>query len=234
MDARALRDDIIDALLTDLDDATMRAQDRSIEAFRMAVAANCVFCAVSGCRWRFAGIPSAGPRYRKNFAKLHEANERLSESERRLKDFAAAGAHQFREADEERRFTRIEAAGRNAWIKDKSIFLRKRRWKVAAKFGHTRGVDWEEQLRALDSHKWFGNFRYSVRFQDGFKVSWLVHAEPLFNAEGTFAGYRGTSREITAEAKRRLRRGKSSRCSLWASARVRARSERSEPACRDH
>ena len=64
MDARALSDDIIDALLTDLDDATMRAQDRSIEAFRMAVAANCVFCAVSGCRWRFAGIPSAGPLVR--------------------------------------------------------------------------------------------------------------------------------------------------------------------------
>ena len=89
----------------------------------------CLWLPVALCwysvRW------SAGPRYRKNFAKLHGANERLSESERRLKDFAAAGVHQFREADEERRFTRIEAAGRNAWIKDKSILLRKRRWKVS-------------------------------------------------------------------------------------------------------
>lgn len=201
---QALADDTIDALLAELDGATRQAQERSIDNFRLAVAANWVFviCLVAG-----GAILVFRPLVRRigeNIKRLTDTNEKLLTSQRRLKDFAATGAHQFWETDKEHRFTWVETVGRNGRIKDKSVFLGRPRWEVAGQFGDIQGVDWDAHRRVLDSHKWFENFRYSIRFDDGSRMWWSVHGRPLFDKDGSFLGYRGTSREITAEVNSEL------------------------------
>ena len=92
---QALADDTIDALLAELDGATRQAQERSIDNFRLAVAANWVFviCLVAG-----GAILVFRPLVRRigeNIKRLTDTNEKLLTSQRRLKDFAATGRISF-------------------------------------------------------------------------------------------------------------------------------------------
>lgn len=199
VDPQAIGDNTIDALLAELDAATRHAQERSIENFRLAVAANWIFVIFLVSGGAMLVFRPLVRRIEKNIERLTETNEQLSNSERRLKDFAATGAHLFWETDRNHRFTWVEAAGRDGRIKDKSIFLGRPRWEAAGHLGDTQEVDWDAHRRALDSHKWFENFCYSIRCSDGSEKWWSVHGRPLFDKDGEFLGYRGTSREITSQ-----------------------------------
>ncbi len=198
-DAALLSDNTIEALLNELDAATMRAQKRAIDSFRWAVIANWAFLILFVLGGALLIFRPLVRRVEQSIRDLTSANEKLRESERRLKDFAGTGAHLFWETGPDHAFTWVEDAGRYNRVKDKSLFVGRTRWDVASASGSTDGIDWEAHKKVLNSHKRFENFEYSVVLRDGVKVWWSVHGRPLFDAAGRFTGYRGTSREVTAE-----------------------------------
>ncbi len=57
----------------------------------------------------------------------------------------------------------------------------------------------ERHLAVLEARREFRDFRYRARLADG-SIRWFeTSGRPLFGEDGTFQGYRGTAREITAE-----------------------------------
>ncbi len=157
-------------LLAELEDATRRAQVRSIAIVQLAVWENWIFAIGLVAGGAVLIIRAMMRRIERNIARLTETNKQLLNSERRLKDFVDTGVHQFWETDRDHRFTWVEAAGRRGGIEDKSIFLGKPRREVAGQFGDTQGVDWSAHRQVLDSHKCFETFGYSIRFLDGSKM----------------------------------------------------------------
>lgn len=58
---------------------------------------------------------------------------------------------------------------------------------------------WRAHIEDLKAHREFHDFRFPFLTRDG-KRMWLsASGKPLFSAQGTFQGYRGISRDVTAE-----------------------------------
>jgi len=127
-----------------------------------------------------------------------EANEALSASESRFRDFAAASSDWFWEMGPDLRFT---------WFSE-DTFARCG-MSPARMIGRTRlelrrGADgddaaWQRHLADLNAHRRFRDFRYLAARDDGEPVYWSVSGIPLFDDAGRFRGYRGTGCNVTAE-----------------------------------
>ncbi|MFT4243748.1 MAG: EAL domain-containing protein [Acidovorax sp.] len=58
-------------------------------------------------------------------------------------------------------------------------------------------AQWREHRRQLEAHEVFQDFEIQQRTSDGGFIWVSISGEPLFDAEGRFAGYRGVARNIT-------------------------------------
>ena len=98
------------------------------------------------------------------------------------------------ELDEHLRFTRIEAHNRTpaeqARLDD---VLGKRRWET----GFEAEDGWDAHRAALEARKPFRDLIVSRTLEDGSRLYASVSGEPVFDAKGRFAGYRGIGRNIT-------------------------------------
>lgn len=57
---------------------------------------------------------------------------------------------------------------------------------------------WKRYQVLLDSHQTFHDFEFPVRATHGGLVWQSISGEPMFDAQGEFAGYRGIGRDVTA------------------------------------
>ncbi|WP_119422344.1 PAS-domain containing protein [Desertibaculum subflavum] len=125
-----------------------------------------------------------------------EAERQLRESEERFRDFAETASDWFWEQDQDLRFT--YASGGHQMITGLGLdYLR----------GRTRdelfGIDMAPGERArhaddLANRRPFVDLRYVHRMADGSRRHVSVSGKPVFDAVGSFRGYRGTGRDITA------------------------------------
>jgi len=132
-----------------------------------------------------------------------EARERLEESERRFRDFAAAASDWFWETDEEDRIVFVSARMEEVLGLPRQRFLGRRRDDIPE---ITASPDWPGYLELRAARAPFRGFRYTIRDGNGRERTVETFGVPRFDAEGRFRGYRGVARDITTlvEAERRV------------------------------
>src|SRR5690242_15194379 len=121
----------------------------------------------------------------------------LQETQDRFREFAGAAADWLWEIDTEYRFTMDTGhVPRGGLTGSELIGLR--RWEMP-------GVDpadpiWDRYRAMLDARETFRNFDISYTGTNGRRFYASISGHPLYDRNGTFAGYRGTARDITAES----------------------------------
>lgn len=123
-----------------------------------------------------------------------QAQQDLQESEARFRSLSALSSDWYWEQDHEFRFTRFQNNARTpAWRAERlESVIGKRRWELP-KVHPVRG-DWTQHQALLMAHQPFLDFEYN---DDDTGRCVVVSGEPVFAADGAFAGYRGTARDVT-------------------------------------
>ena len=122
------------------------------------------------------------------------AELRLSESRAQFRDFAEAASDYFWEVDADLRYrSPVTLDGSGAWG----------HWFVPGRTPYELlGVDldidtaWASHLDDIRNRRPYRDLHVTTR-KNGKARHWSVSAKPVFLADGTFDGYRGTSRDIT-------------------------------------
>ena len=128
-----------------------------------------------------------------------EAQAKLHASELRFRSLTALSSDWYWEQDENFRFLRVDG-----YVFDKDVpgsdFIGLTRWETGA--GGLTQAQWDEHRKTLETHQIFRNFELQRRLQDG-SILWAsVSGTPIFASDGTFLGYRGIGRDVTAQKER--------------------------------
>lgn len=117
---------------------------------------------------------------------------------RDLEDFAGIASDWFWETDARHRFTYFSSRMEEVTGMRSAHILGRRRDQInAIGFG---AVSREAHLDDLANQRPFRNFEYKLKRDIAEGYLWLrVSGDPVFEADGTFRGYRGTGHDITAE-----------------------------------
>ncbi|WIV99854.1 PAS domain S-box protein [Kinneretia aquatilis] len=99
------------------------------------------------------------------------------------------------EQDRELRLSYISRPAEKASQVPSQALLGMKRWESPAL---VPGVDWAAHQAMLERHEAFRDFEYAHYAGDGSVRYVSVSGTPFFDANGEFAGYRGTGRNITA------------------------------------
>ena len=124
-----------------------------------------------------------------------KANEALKSSERRFKDIVEISSDWIWECDENLRFTYLSQRFTQVTGMPKERVLGRTRHE----FGKDAVADWDSHLADLEARRSFRAFSYAVKDESGDTRHWVISGRPVFDAEGTFTGYRGTGSDRTTE-----------------------------------
>jgi diguanylate cyclase (GGDEF)-like protein/PAS domain S-box-containing protein len=129
--------------------------------------------------------------------RVHERTAELAASEARFRSFTSLGSDWYWEQDEHFRFTSI--AGNTELYPGHTIreHLGKTRWELPDYDEPPDG--WEGHRKLLESHQPFHDLVFRLRLGNGGGAYAAVSGEPVFAADGRFAGYRGIGRDITEQ-----------------------------------
>ncbi|TAF83895.1 MAG: EAL domain-containing protein [Curvibacter sp.] len=120
----------------------------------------------------------------------------LQESEERFRSLSSLSSDWYWEQDADFRFVRIDGNGINADRLAPQMALGRTRWDSGA-----RGVSpaqWKAHQEVLFAHQTFQEFEMQRVLLDGSFMWVSISGAPIFDAQGTFCGYRGTGRDISA------------------------------------
>ncbi len=116
-------------------------------------------------------------------------------SQDRLTSVAALGSDMVWEQDADLRFTYISSIREAHTLARPASLIGQRRWELPGPGGN----DWAAHILTLERREPFQNFEYNVFTPRGMRRM-CASGVPLFDAEGNFEGYRGTSSDITERA----------------------------------
>lgn len=134
------------------------------------------------------------------------ATEWLEENEKRFRDFAESASDAFWETNADHRYTFFANPGHDFGNFQTSESI----------IGTVRGqyfdnpafnsADWAKHIDDLNNHRVVRDFEFSGQYPDGKVFHRLSSAIPLFDGNGLFTGYRGTTTDITdrVETERKL------------------------------
>ena len=130
-----------------------------------------------------------------NTARL--ANDaKLRASEERFRELTRLSSDWYWEQDDQLRFTFFSGPLKEKTGNDEVVHLGKTRWDVPA-LNHTEET-WAVHKAVLARHEPFHEFEI-CRLGVGAKPTWsAVSGTPIFADDGTFTGYRGVGKDITA------------------------------------
>jgi diguanylate cyclase (GGDEF)-like protein/PAS domain S-box-containing protein len=124
-----------------------------------------------------------------------EQERQLRESEAQLADYVDTASDWVWETDAEHRITSLAGWPANALLPPDRLIGR-RRWDIAGG-DPARDVLWREHLDDLEARRRFRGFTYAYSSVDDGEIWSEVSGNPVFDAAGTFLGYRGTARDVT-------------------------------------
>ncbi|MHC4042815.1 ATP-binding protein [Bradyrhizobium sp. 23AC] len=133
------------------------------------------------------------------------AEEDARASEERFRDYAETASDWFWETGPDHRFTYIsDRAG--VFGMDNKALIGKRRTD-AASGSDAEPEKWRAHMAMLDRHEPFRKFVYRGRDITGRMHHFSVNGQPIFAADGSFMGYRGSATDLTEqhETEERLR-----------------------------
>ncbi|MGE5490965.1 MAG: PAS domain-containing protein, partial [Actinomycetota bacterium] len=114
-------------------------------------------------------------------------------SEDRFRSLLNLSTDWYWEQDSEFRYTYYQA-NRPGTSYDDLFLIGKRRWELETTL---TPVEWEAHRAALEAHETFRDLEFGIVLPDGETRYFAVHGEPVFGPKGEFAGYHGTSTDIT-------------------------------------
>src|SRR5882672_6674272 len=123
------------------------------------------------------------------------ADQALRDSEGRFRCLVELASDWYWEADTELRLVRLEGHATGARRDKSDPRLGLRLWEQDGVV--TQAEDFARLRTALEQHESFRDLSYALRDHKGQFRYLSVSAEPMFGSDGVFAGYRGTSREVT-------------------------------------
>ncbi len=168
---------------------------RSVLLLALGVLATAAATTVAGLlfRWRARVALEAGWRTRD----LQLALRKLEASQQRFEDFLAAASDWYWETDAQYRFTFRSAGAPEAGGQGEH---------VQALIGLDRLTEDDPEMEIaprramLDRHRAFARLRCILTTEEG-QQSISFTGRPVFGPDGTFLGYRGSARDVTAAAK---------------------------------
>jgi diguanylate cyclase (GGDEF)-like protein len=122
----------------------------------------------------------------KKLVELDEEKQRLTESETRFRDFAEASADWFWESDDQ-----LKIHGLIGGPKGLDFYY----LTDLAEACHSHSSN--EMLKTVQTHQRFADFVVHFTDETGKLVYLRVSGKPIFNASGTFTGYRGVGRDVS-------------------------------------
>ncbi len=145
---------------------------------------------------------------------LHEMRARFDQaahSEARFRDLVEASSDRYWEMDRDLRYV----WARESTEKQRAPFVQeligKTRWEVY-EGDPDHDERWRQHRDDLNNRRPFRDLRHPLTGRDGVTRHWSVSGKPVYAADGSFAGYRGTATDITLqvelqeEAEQALRR----------------------------
>jgi diguanylate cyclase (GGDEF)-like protein/PAS domain S-box-containing protein len=118
----------------------------------------------------------------------------LRESEARFRSLTNLTSDWYWEQDADIRFTRMESRDANSdAVRD--FFLRRTPWETGLRVELARG--WDAFRDMMTARRPFRDIVFHRTLEDSSPYYVSVSGEPIFDAYGTFTGYRGVAREIT-------------------------------------
>ncbi len=123
----------------------------------------------------------------------------LRESETRFRALTEMSSDFYWESDPEHRLTVRGSADRrrsSVSVFQQGAQIGKRRWEVPYLSPDEAG--WQAHRATLDAHRPFRDFELSRVGTDGTERFISISGDPVFDASGKFAGYRGVGSDITA------------------------------------
>jgi PAS domain S-box-containing protein len=126
----------------------------------------------------------------------------LRESEERFRDFADTASDWYWETDAEDRLSYVSDSVSMLRGGSRQYAIGRTRWEMAADV-KTEPEKWSAFKAQMQRHEPFRDFKYQIRVASGEVHHVAVSGKPKFAADGTFLGYRGSSRVITDQVKQR-------------------------------
>jgi PAS domain S-box-containing protein len=122
----------------------------------------------------------------------------LRESEQRFRDYAEIASDWLWESDSEHRFTQFSRSSTTwGYVRE---FVGMRRSDLAAD-REEEPEKWRAHIATMDAHQPFRGFRYRAARPDGSSIYVSVSGKPVFDADGSFLGYRGVATDVSAEVR---------------------------------
>jgi len=128
---------------------------------------------------------------------LKRTEQALRESEARFRSLTELSSDFYWETDASHRITKFVHGAKIRAVVPVSELLGRRRWEMPSVHPDEEG--WCAHRQVLEARLPFHDFEYSVAEADGNVRHFALGGEPVFDASGTFAGYRGVGREITEQ-----------------------------------
>ena len=129
------------------------------------------------------------------------AEDALSESEERFRDFAESASDWFWQTDERQRFVSAPEEVIPGITSTHGSGMRLTRFDLRS--DNDKDDDkWRRHRADLDAHRPFRNFVYYQTSADGQTVHLRINGKPIFDSKSRFLGYRGTGADITSLVQR--------------------------------
>ena len=126
-----------------------------------------------------------------------QMTEQLRLDEERSRDFSKSTSDWFWETDAQHRFRFFSDNFEKVYGLPTALLIGKNRKELLDRDALNSPEIIEAHLAQLDAHLPFKNFEYQIRTKDGALVWIAVSGIPHVDAEGCFAGYRGTGTLVT-------------------------------------
>ena len=129
--------------------------------------------------------------------RVQERTAALAASEARFRSFTSLGSDWYWEQDASLRFTSLAGNTQLYPGEDMAAHVGKARWELPGYDEPNEG--WEVHRRRLEAHQPFHDLVLRYRLPNGGRAYESISGEPVFDAGGSFTGYRGIGRDITEQ-----------------------------------
>jgi diguanylate cyclase (GGDEF)-like protein/PAS domain S-box-containing protein len=120
----------------------------------------------------------------------------LRDSEARIRSLVDLSSDFYWESDTEHRVVRLDHGSRPNPLVNPAQ-LGKARWETPST--HPDAEGWAAHRATMEAHRTFRDFHFARRDDAGVEHWRSISGEPAFDERGLFVGYRGTSKDITAQ-----------------------------------
>lgn len=133
----------------------------------------------------------------RNVSARQRAELALRESEARLRSLSDMASDFFWEQDVNLRYSAFTGQRAGQLLSSKSLSLGLTPWENPHKVGDE--THWSELRQRQENRQPFRDFEFALQLPDDSVCHISANGDPVYDAQGNFAGYRGTAKDITGQ-----------------------------------